>query len=111
MCRIDAGTFLVIANFTMNCSNNMSVRGGVRQYGIYEWNGEGRILGMVPPRSRCKRTTHRCGNCGAFNHITIDCLALQTSTKASPKRWPPPARNLTPFAIYAAAPSFKPFSP
>ncbi|KAH9064897.1 hypothetical protein Ae201684P_003676 [Aphanomyces euteiches] len=76
----------LIANFTMNSSNNMSVRGGVRQQGIYEWNGEGRILGMVPPRSRCKRTTRRCGNCGAFNHITIDCLALQTSlgdTKAS----------------------------
>ncbi|ETV65349.1 hypothetical protein H257_17887 [Aphanomyces astaci] len=67
----------------MDCKDeNLAVRNGVRHQGIYEWNGDGHILGIVSSRHHSHqagskaRRNWRCGNCGARDHITIDCSGL-----------------------------------
>ncbi|KAF0696992.1 Aste57867_12266 [Aphanomyces stellatus] len=81
---IQPNFLLAILQFDMNKQENVSVHGAICHGGIYEWNGEGRILAIVPSGRRWTRS-RRCGNCGDLNHITIDCglLTLPSINPAS----------------------------
>ncbi|CAK4072084.1 unnamed protein product [Aphanomyces euteiches] len=53
---------------------DLRVRGAVFRRGPLEYNGCGVCLGTASPRSGKDRV--RCGNCGEYDHITIDCVLL-----------------------------------
>ncbi|ETV82046.1 hypothetical protein H257_05565 [Aphanomyces astaci] len=55
--------------------SDLQVRGAVFRRGPLEYNGCGDFLGTTPCRST-KKDNVRCGNCGEYDHITIDCVLL-----------------------------------
>ncbi|RHY31929.1 hypothetical protein DYB32_003034 [Aphanomyces invadans] len=55
--------------------SDLQVRGAVFRRGPLEYNGCGDFLGTTPCRS-AKKDIVRCGNCGEYDHITIDCVLL-----------------------------------
>ncbi|OQS04307.1 hypothetical protein THRCLA_20914 [Thraustotheca clavata] len=53
--------------------SDLQVRGGVFRRGPLDYNGCGAFLGTADSKKRdC-----RCGNCGDFDHITVDCTLLE----------------------------------
>ncbi|KAF0695944.1 Aste57867_13251 [Aphanomyces stellatus] len=54
--------------------SDLQVRGAIFRRGPLEYNGCGEFLGTAP--SRTKRDHVRCGNCGEYDHITVDCVLL-----------------------------------
>ncbi|KDO28621.1 hypothetical protein SPRG_06477 [Saprolegnia parasitica CBS 223.65] len=59
--------------------SDLQVRGGVFRRGPIDYNGCGAFLGTADGRKR----ESRCGNCGDFDHITVDCTLLTLSPDAS----------------------------
>ncbi|OQR86935.1 hypothetical protein ACHHYP_09726 [Achlya hypogyna] len=58
--------------------SDLQVRGGVFRRGPIDYNGCGAFLGTADSRKR----ESRCGNCGEFDHITVDCTLLTLSPEA-----------------------------
>ncbi|KAG9403831.1 hypothetical protein AC1031_005322 [Aphanomyces cochlioides] len=53
--------------------SDLRVRGAIFRRGPIEYNGCGAFLGTTNPGTK---KDVRCGNCGDYDHITIDCVLL-----------------------------------